>query len=237
MTCHCENLVPTAVAPRRMQAIDQDIASGVIAFELCWIHCLGADRQDGKTLHEGKRSKLSDTSDGRAFTSQQRRESIPESVFATAIGYAARLAHVICNRAPSPEGADALMSLLREASGGTADGRWVVAEMLVTFLRGNLETQGIVTVDEVGAKVRAIYAPPDSAGPATRMTYLRDMDRVRDFVCATMRDDFDTAMALADAGGEQMGPMLCSLVAATCPIHPLLNITAVIVAPGRKRRG
>lgn len=173
----------------------------------------------GRPSTKRRDRKLSDTSDERAFTSQHRRESIPESVFARAAGHASRLAHVICHRALSPQRADRLMSLLREASGGTADGRWVVGEVLATFLRGNLETQGIITADEVGIKLRAVYAPPDSAGNITRRVYLRDMDRVRDFVCATMRDDFDTAMALIDAGDEKMLIMLCSLVAATCPIH------------------
>lgn len=153
---------------------------------------------------------------------EQRRENIPPSLFDKVTAYTPALSHAICGQVVTPQRAASLVLLLREASGATPDGRWLVGEALVMFLRGNLEARGISGSEQAVAELRIVSRPPGSSEGVLEALYRQDMDKVFAFVRASMNNDFDTAMTLIDADGSgKLLMMLCTLISATCPVHPL----------------
>lgn len=152
-------------------------------------------------------------------TGQQRREAIPPALFGAVAEQVPRLVHAIC-ATPSVMAVSQLTDLLDEVSEETDDGRWLVADVLVTFLLGNLEHAGVRGTE----KIRTFLAPYRQPSPGwlpliqTR-AYVIDMGHAQDFLFATMADDYDTAMTLVDRHGRKLLVMLAMLVSANCPVH------------------
>lgn len=150
---------------------------------------------------------------------QARREAIRSGTYTHVLFYVPELTHAVCGGA-TVEGVDNLRRLITEASGGTPDGRWMVGDVLVNFLGENLNRRGVHGTVQVMAYIAAYgSAPPGFTASGIGAAFEGEMAMARRFVEATLRDDFDAAMALTDEFGDRLLFMLASLVAVTCPLH------------------
>lgn len=146
------------------------------------------------------------------------RDKIPDTAFAATIGHAAELEHAACG-VLTRDGADRLRCLLRAACGDTPDGHWLVADLLMGVITGNLKTRGVTGRQAVQAHLAPFVTAPPHAAPALAKAFEREMRHVRDFIDASFRADYDTQRTLTDRHGEILLAMLAGMVAATCPKH------------------
>ena len=150
---------------------------------------------------------------------QVRREAIAPEDFVKVMTHLPELTHAVCGP-PTPAGVDELRHHITAASGGTPDGRWMVGDVLVTCLGENLERRGVRGAAQIMAYIVPFgVAPVEFSGSAVGESFKAEMAKARQFVEATLREDFDAAMSLTDENGDRLLFVLASLVAATCPVH------------------
>jgi len=153
----------------------------------------------------------------------RRRAAIGHEMFAAAAQHAALLSGGLCAIPRTPEGIAAMARIFHEASsGGSAEGRWLLADMLVVFLTTNLNQRGIFDRTGMLARIQRFTQAPAATDAQMAAAFAPDMRDAYDFVAATLDGDFDAAMALTD---KQDGPydkvlyMLAGLIVGTCPVH------------------